>query len=181
MRVSAFTPEFQWLYSVSHWATDLRPSKTLNTLQDSVRLCQANPDMDWNRIRDWAMGSKATAKYAALFGELLDRFELWPAERPLPADWPVAKKLIGRRNSERLISIIEAMGIDGQSKWRGLGYKNVLSVWDTLLSERGPMRAALSVPWQILFPSSDPDRYRLTTLRRRLRSLFFPPHYPGAD
>jgi hypothetical protein len=172
--VKTLAPEYQWLYMVSHWASDLRPSRTLSALQDAVRICQVHPNMDWNQIRDWAVAHPVTEKHAALFAELMRAFGMWPEEHALPRNWPSCAKAVGRGNTRLLKSIAIEMGLKGRPQWNGLGLKNITTIWNSILSERRPLAAALATPVQILFPRSDPDRFRLKTLQRRLRSLLFP-------
>jgi hypothetical protein len=48
---------------------------------------------------------------------------------------------------------------------------NLLSIWKTLLHEGGNLLCLAKLPWHVLFPAAEPDRYKLRFQLERLKTL----------
>ena len=166
--------ELAMTHVIAHWAGDYRPFRAFSGLRDVAALLMEDSPLDWDLVLGWAEASLPLAKCMDLFFTLLDEFGWCRNAVDLSRPRNQLGNPLGTSARAVLKSSFWGMSLEGGSRWVGLGQKNVMTLWRVLLSERTPAGALAALPWQILYPSHDPDRFRPETQARRLRSLLFP-------
>ncbi|VAW59543.1 hypothetical protein MNBD_GAMMA11-2922 [hydrothermal vent metagenome] len=172
--VKQLCPEFQLIYSCSHWAEELKLNKACLQIIDMIFLIQNNgKGIDWNKTFEWINGT-ASASHLYLILSYFDKYKLVN----LPDNYSRLFKLkhhnMGRLNRYILHKIIHQYISGARSTGSILTVSNLEIVWGTLLGPYASIINIVRLPWNILFPPEETNRYGLSRILSRIKHMFTP-------
>ncbi|HHJ17653.1 MAG TPA: hypothetical protein ENJ80_13235 [Gammaproteobacteria bacterium] len=167
--VLRLTPELQLAYIASHWADTFKPVGGLIPMLDIIYLMQhEGAQLDLDKLK-YLLGTPLAATPVRVILEFLEhnRVDVFPAV--LAAWLRQTKTTTGLAGN----SILQRMVTEYYAKGRAFDNVNTdhnLSViWATLF-QPSPWPNALRLPWNILFPPGNPERFMPGRQWRRLLS-----------
>jgi hypothetical protein len=167
--VLRLSPELQLAYIASHWANDFKPVGGLIPMLDIIYLLQhEGAKLDLDKLKH-LLATPLAATPVRIILEFLhhNRVDIFPAGL---AAWLRQKKsttgLVGDTILQKIITEYYVKKRD----FDNINTEHNLSViWATLF-QPSPWPNALRLPWNILFPPRNPDRFMPGHLWRRLLS-----------
>ena len=170
--VRRLSPELQLVYIATHAALDFHPAAGARALLDTLLLLHdAGEQLDWSRVCGWLDDARIAAPLQ-LTTSYLERQGLAPVLAGLSRA-RVQLAALGRVELRILARILDRHSVRGLPLEDRFGASNRAILWSTLLAApRSPWNFA-RVPWNLLFPPSNPDRFRPRYQLARVRSALF--------
>jgi hypothetical protein len=151
--------ELQIAYLPSHWAVNLKPTGGLLPVVDMIYLFKGRETaIDWEKILFWLKDSVA-ATHLYLMLTYLRRHDLITVPQEVIVRLAAIQKYLSGLNTAVLHALLDTYLVKGKPFDRIATQSNVAIIWDTLLLPRLPLRNLLSVPWYLLFPRDNPQRF----------------------
>lgn len=162
--------ELNIVYVCSHWAESFDRARGLIPLLDVLyTLKNKNAELDWDKILAWLKNSMAST-HLYLVLTFLQRQELISISAEIMHKLSLAKKNMNKLNNRILHALIMTYFVRGKPFTHITSETNVSIVWDTLLSPRAATMNLVYIPWNLLFPPSNPKRMNPAFQLSRVRS-----------
>jgi hypothetical protein len=166
--------ESQLIYTSTRWAEVMRARRGIFGLLDvALLLRERGATLDWDRVCTSVQGSwAATALHLVL--SYLNRWELAASpervlDRLAPPKGPGASLRL-----KAVHRLITTFTMEHRAAGNVLTPRNLQTTWATLTGPGPAWLNLAAVPYRIVFPPGDTDRFDLKRAARRLRTLFRP-------
>lgn len=164
--------ELQLAYLACHALVERRVFNTLIPFLDVIFLLrQAGRELNWHTVLDW-LDDRTVSAYLCVMLAYLERHRVVPFPPAVHAALLAAKRRLGRLTLALIHRSMDRYAAHGQSMDDILGRDNRFVAWETLLAPRSPLLNLLLIPWNLAFPPSNPDRFRVRFQLERVRSVY---------
>ncbi|VAW61312.1 hypothetical protein MNBD_GAMMA10-2061 [hydrothermal vent metagenome] len=172
--VKQLCPELQLIHTCSHWAEELKFNKACLQIIDMIFLIQNRGNgIDWNKTFKWVDGT-ACASHLYLILSYFDKYKLVN----LPDNYSGLFKLkhhnMGRLNRYILHYIIHQYILGAKSTGCILTVSNLEIIWGTLISPQTSIINIVRLPWNVIFPPEEANRYKLSRILSRVKHMITP-------
>ena len=167
------TDEFDFVYAITHWASDLGRATNAIGICDIFRMLEIRgTDLDWEKIRHWLIKSPQLANFVTV---VLDFFEVeGMAKSPiaLKNEMTEAKERIGNVNLRALHFVLSAYSLTCRQRVAGvISREHADIVWNTILESGNRNGGLPAAVLRILNLRKQPDELLIFSLLRRLKRV----------
>ena len=165
----------QLVYTCAHWAHEHNWGKGIIRIIDILYILNNTEQIiDWKKIYFWLNDSPVSANYLYLILSFFHKNELVNLPDELLNKVKKYTNGLNDLNLKLLHFLIETYLFKGQSFGKLLSMSNATIVWNGLLSPtRYPVNNLLSLPWKIIFPPQNPQRFSISFQMNRIKHLLF--------
>lgn len=168
-RCLKLTSEMDLLYTIAHWAADLRWSTNAVGLCDIVRMLDVRGStLDWRRIDGWLTENPLLCDYFTVVMILLERSGLTSIPREVGHNVARSVDRVGERNLRVLHWLIRNYPLSGRRKVGGLLTREHAHVaWRTILEPGDRSRRLSDAAWRIVTLRRQPGQSLIASLLKR--------------
>ena len=151
--------ELQLVYTAVHWATQLTLAGGVIPILDSLLILRKSRNrLGWDRILE-ACRNDTAARHLWLMLSYMEKHGLYEIPRDVRHGLENGRRTIGGIGQKMLHRIIDENMAAG-CRERLFNSNAMLTVrWDTLLSNGSPARKLMQLPWRMLFPPRETERF----------------------
>jgi hypothetical protein len=164
--------ELQLVYVASSWIRDLSSNESdpsfVPPLLDAIYLLKASrQELNWAGLLGWLDNDMAIASLYLMLAYLC-RHGLAPSAHPFLPTLASRQSIVGRLEMKTIHAMVDNYLLGGRPFTRLFHSSRI---WHTLLTPASGTTKLLSLPWNIVFPPSSPDRYKLRYQLDRIQRL----------
>lgn len=148
-----FSPEYQFVYTIGHWAIDLKWAINVISINDILHIVlRSGRDLHWDVIAGWMTENPMTADCITVIMSYLANCELIDLPEELKEQLRIATARIGSLNLCVLHWLLHAFPMSGSERiTRMIPISVARKFWLTLLEPRSRyLRLAVAI-WRIFF------------------------------
>lgn len=169
------TDELQLVYIASYWPRDLSYGFSriglATPLPDLVFLLRnSRHAFDWDRVLGW-LNHELLAGCLYVVLSYLDKHDLADLPPEVIIEVERRQHMVNRTNLALLHRLINNYVASNKKFNRVITAKNTTIVWDTLLTSRRAWQNIALVPWHLVFPRRDPERFTMAYQIGRLKTM----------
>ena len=170
-KVKYISPELQLIYTCNHWAEDFNTQKCGIQFIDIILLIKNHGDgLDWQKIIIWLENtSSASNVYLAL--SYLHKHGIILLPLIFFNSLVLKHSNMSYINRQLLYKLIDCYLLGEQRFNRVLTEDNVDIIWRTLTRPSSSLVNLLYLPWNIVFPPKETNRYKIHFLINRLKNM----------
>ena len=173
-KVRRLSSELQLIYTCSHWVQEHNWMKSLMRVLDIIYIINNDGDeLKWDVIKDWSGDNISTAQLYLILS-LIKKYKL--AE--IPDEFLLLlfrkQKTLNKLNTYILHKLIIKYSFEHQA-FGGLFSESLTSlIWRSLILSKNPplINLFFLLPWNIVFPPKNKNRFTLSFQMSRLSNLF---------
>jgi Uncharacterised nucleotidyltransferase len=147
--VYRLSPELQIVYLAAHWTYNIRPTRGLVTMLDTIYLLKSARSMRWERVLSWLDGAVAATPLWLLL-TYLDRHELIELPAGLIDEITRRERALGPASRRVLHAMIDRYLIDGREMGLLLSERNFTILWRNLLRPHHELAKVPLIFWNLL-------------------------------
>jgi Uncharacterised nucleotidyltransferase len=173
--VKQLCPELQLIYTCVHWADELKIHKACVQIIDMILLIKNNGEgLDWAKIFSW-ISNTSSASSVFLLLSYLDKYNLSELPKNHTNSYKLKHRNMGIINTLILHKII-SLYVMGKKPCNSIFNENNLTiVWFTLLQPSPSIVNLIQLPWNIIFPPKQKNRFTLRLLLSRIKNMIISP------
>lgn len=169
--ILCFNPEFHFIYACVHWAEDFHISKGAVQLFDMVLLIKNhNNGLNWEKIIAW-VNNTASASYIYLLLSYLNKRNILNIPRSHFKSLNLKHSNMAYINRSLMHYAIDSCLPEKRNHNPFINENTLIVIWSTLLQPSTSSKNLLALPWNVLFPPGNAQRYTLGVLKKRLNIL----------
>lgn len=162
--------ELELVYLSCHAVRERRILSSLVPFMDIAFLLRSvGHELNWSTIFPW-LDNPTVSAYVCVTLSYLERHRIVELPGTVQLELSAAMKRLGSFALNVLSRNIDRYAASGHSMDDALGRDHHFIIWDTLLAPRAPVWNLLLVPWYLVFPPSNPNRFKMQFQFARLRS-----------
>ena len=139
IRASRFTPEFQLVYTIGHWAVDGNWAVNLTSINDTIHILRRHQsDMNWSTLEGWIAGSPRIYPNIAALTSYLDQADIVAMSPRMREVLAHSKLELGRRTTKILIWLLHNYPFNAGEKTRdSYAMWRARAIWQELARPSG--------------------------------------------
>ena len=175
-KVKHISPELQLIYICNHWAEDFNIQKSGIQFIDMILLLKNNgTGLDWQQIINW-LEDTASASNVYIALSYLNNRGIFVLPDTFLSSLVLKYSNMSYINCQLLYKLIDCYLLGEQRFNRVLTEDNARIIWRTLIQPSSSLVNLLNLPWNIVFPPKETNRYKIHFLFNRLKNMMKTPN-----
>ena len=170
--VYRFTPEYQFAYTVGHWARDRKWPVNVISVNDVLHIVRKNTHFDWKLIDSWIRENDWLAGSLIVMLHYLVDCKLIRCRPELSEYLPYYVKKIGRMNLSCLEWLVHTFPVSGRQNVAGiLTPWGARLIWRTMLEPRARYARFPYAIYKFMFNKRNRTKISLIVYLRKMKNL----------